>query len=182
MKNALIVIIDPQNDFTHANGQYAKRHSGITFIKRALEKIDVLIKSIEGITKAVIYSDYDINQFEANLSICIPGTFGHKLNLEIKNIDYSFIKKEYSIFSSKEFIDFLWQYKIDTIYISGFLTEYCIRSSIFDAAAQNYSIIVLEDCIGTGDDVQHRNTDFLIDLQKSGIKLTSSEELIKILS
>lgn len=174
----ILVIIDPQNDFTHDKGIYSKRHNGITQIKSALRNINSTIKNISGIPKVVVYSDYEENQFEDNLSICIPGTFGHKINLDLSYVDFIFKKNIHSVFSSLEFINFLETSKINTIYFCGFLAEYCIQSSILDSTARDLKLIIVEDCIGTGDDVQERKINLLNNMKNQGISIFSSKDLI----
>jgi hypothetical protein len=47
MPNHCILIIDPQKDFIHVDGIYAKRHAGITQMLQAKTKINELLQAVE---------------------------------------------------------------------------------------------------------------------------------------
>lgn len=178
MENNCIVIIDPQKDFTHAGGNYAKRHPGILQITNAKQNIHELLQSIDQSLFLIITSNYSDNQFGENLSMCVSGTEGHQIDI---NIDDSYIiisKSGHSCFSSKAFISFLQKHKITHLILCGFLAEYCVKATTIDALSFGYNVSLLTDCIGTGDDVQHRKQQMLEELSSKGAKLIDHQELI----
>ncbi len=155
VSNKAILIIDPQKDFTSETGAYAKRHSGILQILKAKKNIQNLIDTTST-PVIIIYSNYIENQFENNLSICIPNTEGHQIDLELKKNFYLFSKTEHDAFSSEEFKKFLIEKKISSVFIGGFLAEYCVKQTAISAINFGLKVSLIEDCIGTGDDVQFR--------------------------
>jgi nicotinamidase/pyrazinamidase len=88
--------------------------------------------------------------------MCIPNTVGHELDIKKNDNCVYFSKTELSAFSSLEFKDYLQNNKITKLYISGFLAEYCVRMTAIDAIKNNFEVVFLKDCIGTGDDVQYQ--------------------------
>jgi nicotinamidase/pyrazinamidase len=171
MHNELVVIIDPQKDFTSIDGDYAKRHAGITQILASKERINKLINTIDKNRCVVIFSDYREDQFEKGLAICIPGTNGHQIDIELDNSHLLIAKSNHSCFSSEAFVMHLKNNKISKLSICGFLAEYCVKQTAIDALKLGYSLSLIEDCIGTGDDVQFRKDEMLAELINMGAQI-----------
>jgi nicotinamidase/pyrazinamidase len=168
------IIIDPQADFISVDGNYAKRHPGMIQIMDAKEKINewLHLRQVQNIL--VVVSDYSDNQFEENLSLCIPGTKGHKIDISVNESCILFTKRQHSAFSSFEFTAYLKSNNISKLLLCGFLAEYCVHATAIDALKRGYDVCLLEDCIGTGDDVQHKKTAMLEELERCGATITDS--------
>ncbi|MDQ3278056.1 MAG: cysteine hydrolase, partial [Bacteroidota bacterium] len=124
----------------------------------------------------IVKSDYRPHQFGEGLFLCIPGTFGHHLDKDL-NLDEEmtfFVKAEHSAFSSAPFLEYLEKTGIDTLVLCGFLAEYCVQQTAMDAIASGYTVFLLDDCIGTGDDVQHRKQQMMENLKQKGAQVTNS--------
>ena len=89
-------------------------------------------------------------------------------------------KNEHSCLTSKGFNDALIRMNIDTILICGFLAEYCVKQTALDALKLGYDIIMVEDCIGTGDDVQHRSEQLFEEIKGLGGKVLTVHECLKL--
>jgi nicotinamidase-related amidase len=63
----LLVVIDPQNDFTHKDGHYATRH-GIRQIASVKSKINLLTDAKQ-YDKVMVRADYQPGQFIPSLPI-----------------------------------------------------------------------------------------------------------------
>jgi nicotinamidase-related amidase len=178
MAASIFIIIDPQNDFTSLNGDYAKRHSGITQIVAAKENINRLLDKWDKENFIIIKSDYQPHQFGEGLVMCIPGTTGHNLD-EHLNLDDGnmtcIVKTDHSAFSSPAFRQYLKSREIDTLLVCGFLAEYCVKQTALDALELGYKVHLLDDCIGTGDDVQPRKQQMLQELQQKGAEVINSD-------
>ena len=180
MAQQLLVLIDPQNDFTHAESDYARRHKGVSWIAEAKSCINRLLQHFGKDQWVILRSDYRPGQFEAGLSIGIPGSFGHQIDADLPLDDSWTIlaKTEHSCFSSEAFKDLLQARKADTLLLCGFLAEYCVKKTAADALRLGLRVILVEDCIGTGDDVQHRKDQVLAELMEMGATVVRSGELI----
>jgi len=179
MSKQVIIIIDPQNDFTSPEGNYAKRHSRITQIEAAKENINKLLKPRSKTIFVVIKSDYRPDQFGEGLSMCIPGTFGHSIDedFELDKDTMLITKAEHSAFSSEQFTEYIRSKEIRTLVLCGFLAEYCVKQTALDAIESGYKVTLLEDCIGTGDDVQFRKHQMMQELKEKGADITHSDSL-----
>lgn len=176
MEKRLLIVIDPQNDFTSLQGNYAQRHTGIGEIEAAKYRINKLVQLIGPENTAVVSSDYRPGQFIPGLNICIPGTIGHALDADLAVDDAMnfFTKTDHSCFSSPAFTQYLETNKINTLLLTGFLAEYCVKQTALDALAKSFKVIIIEDGIATGDDVLHRKNDTIEELiKKGGITINS---------
>ncbi|WP_316778898.1 isochorismatase family cysteine hydrolase [Pedobacter antarcticus] len=176
----ILLIIDPQNDFTHINGHYATRH-GIKQISEAKSKINLLAALAE-IDTVIVRADYKPDQFEDGVSMAIPGTFGHEIDAEIVIPKNTIVltKREHSCFSSNDFQNLLAELEIDTLLICGFLAEHCIKQTALDALNKGYRVILVKDCIGTGDDVQHRIRTVFAELAQQGCTVLNAADFLKV--
>lgn len=174
MRKACIVVIDPQKDFISEAGNYASRHAGITQMLAAKERINSLVYADEKSHVVVVTSDYQEDQFGIGLSICIPGTEGHKTDIETDPA-YTFLSKtQHSCFSSTDFIKHLKSNDITRLILCGFLAEYCVMQTALDALRHGYEVVLIKDSIGTGDDVQYRKEQMLISLKEQGATVQNS--------
>jgi nicotinamidase-related amidase len=181
MTNECIVIIDPQKDFTSIHGSYAQRHVGIGQILDAKANINKLLTQLDKNRFVIVNSDYSINQFGDGLSICIPDTEGHKIDINVDDT-FTFISKgEHSCFSSIKFVNYLHDNNISKLVLCGFLAEYCVMSTAIVALKNNYNVSLLDDCIGTGDDVQDRKEKSLHELKKLGAAIIKREDYLNSL-
>lgn len=171
MTNELLVIIDPQNDFINRSGFYAKKHSGIDQILKARQNINNLLRLHDKDKVVIVYSNYKKDQFEEGLSICIPGTIGHKLDIEVDNAFTLIEKNNHSCFSSEAFKEYLEKKNVKKIIVCGFLAEYCVQQTAIEGLINGYQISLLRECIGTGDDVQNRKEQMLLELADRGAEI-----------
>ncbi len=162
----LIVIIDPQKDFTDIEGAYAKNHR-IHQIQEIKERINKLTKQFDSNKFVIIYSNYLKDQFGAGISMCIEGTKGHEIDIDFGDLKL-ISKTQHSSFSSEEFKLFLKDNQIRKLLLCGFLAEYCIQQTAIDALEAGYEVALLNEFIATGDDVQYRKQEMLADLEKRG--------------
>lgn len=180
MEGKLLVIIDPQNDFTSDLGFYAKRHP-ITAIKNTISKINKLTEKLDPSDILIIQSNYKPSQFEPGIDMCIPNTYGCQINQDLK-INPSIkhiIKTDHSVFSSTEFKTDIKEKAIHTLTLTGFLAEYCVKQTAIDAIQNQLNIELVEDCISTGDDVQKRKKDTLEELKAKGATIMNSNDIIE---
>ena len=182
MEKKLLVVIDPQNDFTSLDGHYAHKHLEINQIIETKNKINSLVKLFGHDQVVIVSSNYKPDQFEKGLSICIPTTFGHKIDSDFQfdSAMRYFTKIQHSCFSSNEFKEYLKLKQIDNLFLSGFLSEYCVRQTALDALELGYKVYLIEDCIATGDDVQIRKKRTINELEIKGVIVLNSSYFGKV--
>ena len=169
----LLVIIDPQKDFTDSKGAYAKNHS-INQIQEVKARIKKLTKQFDLNKFVIIYSNYQKDQFGDGISMCIEGTKGHEIDLDFNNSYKLISKTQHSSFSSEEFKTFLKSNQIQKLLLCGFLAEYCIKQTAIDALEAGYEVALLKEFTATGDDVQYRKEEMLADLENKGATINNN--------
>lgn len=169
----LIVIIDPQKDFTDIKGAYAKNHP-INQIQEVKARINKLTKQLDQNRFVIIYSNYQKDQFGTGISMCIENTKGHEIDLDL-DLSFQLISKtQHSSFSSQDFKNYLKNNPIQKLLLCGFLAEYCIKETAINALEAGYEVVLLKELIATGDDVQYRKEEMLTDLENKGATINNN--------
>jgi nicotinamidase/pyrazinamidase len=169
----LIVIIDPQKDFTDIKGAYAKNHP-ISQIQEVKARINKLTKQLDQNRFVIIYSNYQKDQFGTGISMCIENTKGHEIDLDLDASFQLISKTQHSSFSSQDFKNYLRNNPIQKLLLCGFLAEYCIKQTAINALEAGYKVILLKELIATGDDVQYRKEKMLTDLENKGATINNN--------
>ena len=99
---------------------------------------------------------------------------GHKIEIGVDNTFTLISKNNHSCFSSEEFKIYLETNSVDRIILCGFLAEYCVKQTAIDGLKNGYQISLLRECIGTGDDVQNRKEQMLIELAEKGAEILNN--------
>ena len=165
-----LIVIDPQMEFVSTEGAYANRGHGTSDIRGCLGRINEYLSRSE-LHRILIYSDYTPGQFEPGLNLCIPGSSGHKVALSLDNFDTVLAKTDHDAVESSDLRQALSEIQPERIQICGFLLEYCVRKTAISLRKDGWPVAILEDLISTGDDVLHRKSEFLREMEALGASL-----------
>ena len=93
--------------------------------------------------------DEDDREFLAWQKHAIDGTEGAEVidALDKRDGDTVIKKKRYSAFYNTNLEEVLKEKGIDTLVLTGVLTDICVMHTAADAAMRNYKVIVPEDCV-----------------------------------
>jgi len=108
------------------------------------------------------------------------GSWGAEIVDELKpeKDDFRVLKRKYSAFQGTDLEMLLHKLKIDTLILTGVVTDICIQHTAADAFYRGYQIIVPKDCVEAVDQpTQDAAIRFLI--KAYGSKITTTRELIK---
>ena len=157
-----LVVIDPQNDFLHADGWYAKSGVDVSHMQRSIEPTRQLVEACHAADVPVIWTrpgarDHrDAGTFlhlrpflrEGGLRI---GTWGYEIldGLGVEERDWIVEKQRLSAFFQTNLEIILRGLNIDTVLICGVLTNQCVAATSKDANFRDFKPIVVEDCTGT---------------------------------
>lgn len=80
---------------------------------------------------------------------CIEGTWGAQVidELDRKDGDLNVIKRRYSGFFNTDLDLSLKDMDVDTVIVTGVVTNICVRSTVHDAFFHGYRVLVPEDCV-----------------------------------
>lgn len=180
-KSAL-VIIDMLYDFAHPDGAvfYPKNQEILPYICEILEycrKKEMLIIFAQHYHRKNLYDKELTTGRRIN---CIEGSGGEELMPELQynpQKEYIVKKRRYSAFVGTDLDTILKEHDVYNVIVCGTKTNCCIRATVEDAYHLEYLPIVIEDCVGTNDEVI--NDVHLSDIEKYLGKVITKEEFIQ---
>jgi nicotinamidase-related amidase len=177
MKTAVLVI-DMINDFM----------TGVFKSKRAAKIVPNIKKLAARARKKgipVIYAtDAHLLNVDREFEVWGPhaskGSWGAEIIEELKPKagDFRVYKRKYSAFQGTDLDMLLRELKVDTLILTGMVTDICIQHTAADAFFKGYKIIVPQDCVEAEDEsTQKTAIEFLI--KAYGADITASKDLMK---
>ena len=115
--------------------------------------------------------------------MCQVGTWGAELWEEFaelwpKQREYVVIKHRFSAFAGTDLDMVLRSRRIDSVVLTGVVTNFCIESTARDAVSLNYKVIVLADCTAAKNRELH---EFSLDIiAQSFGTVTTSGKVVKV--
>jgi nicotinamidase-related amidase len=173
-----VIVIDMINDFV----------TGIFKSDRAV-KIIPNIKSLLDCARKkkalVVYvTDAHLPQMDPEFDVwgrhAEAGSWGAEVIDELKpgKGDFRVLKRKYSAFQDTDLDQLLRELKIDTVVLTGVVTDICIQHTAADAFFRGYKIIIPKDCVEAADAATQEEA--LRFIRKAyGPEITTSKELLK---
>ncbi len=176
-----IVVIDIINDFVTG-----------TFKNERAEKIIPVVRQLlnfacENKIPVVYINDAHLPNVDVEFDVwpqhALAGTWGAQVvdELEPKKGDFVLEKRRYSAFQGTGLDQLLRKLEVDTLILTGVVTDICIQHTAADAFFKGYKIIVPEDCVEA---INARRQKAALDYLKRvyGCKITRADEIMRKLS
>jgi len=177
-----LLIVDVQNDFCPGGALAAPEGDRVVpVINRLMDAFPLIVASKDWHPKVTVH-------FDTWPKHCIQGTKGAELHPDLAQgrIGQIVLKgtrdrdEGYSAFESTN-IDlerFLKDRGVDSLYISGIATEYCVKESALDAVRKGFSTYVIKDAVEgvrlhAGDSERAFQ-----EMEAAGVKVISSTEVL----
>jgi nicotinamidase-related amidase len=157
-----LLLIDYQNDFLHEDGWYAASGIDISHLRRVIEPTRQLIDAARGEDVPLVWTRHgsrderDAGTFfqlrpflrEGGLR---QGTWGYEIYDDLRPAaeDWIVEKVRLSAFFNTNLEVVLSGLGIETLLITGVLTNQCIAATSKDASFRDMKPIVVEECTGT---------------------------------
>jgi nicotinamidase-related amidase len=108
------------------------------------------------------------------------GSWGAEIigELKPKKGDFRVFKRKYSAFQGTDLDQMLRDLKVDTVILTGVMTDICIQHTAADAFFRGYKIIVPKDCVEAVDSATHEAAIKFI-RKAYGPEITTSKELLR---
>jgi len=158
----VLVIIDAQNDFLHADGWYAQKGIDIAHMRRTIEPTRQLLTDVRAKNIPVVWTRHgsrgteDGGPFMQLRPFLKEGglrqdTWGYEILDELGAIeaDWYVEKSRLSAFFNTNLEGVLRALNADTVLFAGILTNQCVAATSKDAMYRYFRPIVIEDCTGT---------------------------------
>lgn len=157
-----VVVIDPQNDFLHTEGWYAKTGVDISHMRRSIEPTKQLVKAARAKGIPIIWTRHGFRD-ERDAGVLFKlrpffkegglrtGTWGWELLAELKPEpdDWIVEKTRLSAFFNTNLEGILRNIGAETVLFAGVLTNQCVAASSKDASFRDFMPIVVEEATGT---------------------------------
>lgn len=159
MNKTALIIVDMVYDFSNPQGRVF--YPGNEAI---IPNIQQLIKKARANNCLIIFMQHRYRQgkYDKNLSTmrpcCIEGSGGEHIDerLDVRDEDYVVPKRRYSGFFGTDLSLILKEHRIENTIIVGTKTNNCINATALDAHYRDYNVIVVEECVGTNDEITNR--------------------------
>jgi len=158
----VLVVIDPQNDFLHADGWYAQQGIDIAHMQRIIEPTRQLLEDVRAKNIPVVWTRHgsrgaeDAGPFMQLRPFLKEGglrqdSWGYEIYEELgpRAADWYVEKSRLSAFYNTNLEGVLRTLNADTVLFAGVLTNQCVAASSKDAMYCDFRPIVIEDCTGT---------------------------------
>ncbi len=192
-KKLALLVIDVQNDFCHSEGSFAKRKAKLSHVQKVVPRISSFIESFRELSLPVIFirtihSDWTnspswlrrMGGMAEKFPVCLPNTWGAEFfKVKPKGNEYIVTKHRYSAFVGTDLNLILRSKGIETLLLTGVVTNICVETTARDGFNLDYNIILVEDCCGAYLMAEHRST--LNNISKYFGIVSDSNSIIKIL-
>jgi nicotinamidase-related amidase len=187
MKKPALFIIDMQNDFVREGAPLKVNDAGLIIVK-IQAVLDVFRRNrlpVFHVLRIHRQDGSDVEIFRKDLfrkmPFAVEGTKGAGVvsELEPRENEYLIRKTRMSAFMHTDLDLVLRNLGVDTIFVTGIQTPNCIRTTVFDACALNYQVILVEDAVAAkNNDIHRANCN---DMEAIGVGISRSCEVEGIL-
>lgn len=156
------VVIDDQNDFLHPDGWYATHGIDISHMQRVIEPTKQLNAACRAAGVPIIWTRHGTRGMQDGGPFLIKRVFLHEgglrtdtwgwellEELEPQPEDWLVNKSRLSAFFNTNLDGVLRSLKVETLIISGVLTNQCVGATTKDAMFRDYLPVVVEEAVGT---------------------------------
>ncbi len=157
-----LILIDPQNDFLHPDGWYAQSDVDISHMRRVIEPAKMLLDAARAQDVPIIWTRHGFrNEHDAGAFFKLrpflrkgglrQGTWGYEIYqpLGAREDDWYVEKNRLSAFFNTNLELILRGLNVETLLITGVLTNQCVSATSKDASYRDFQPIMVEECIGT---------------------------------
>jgi len=145
---AALLVIDMLNDFVKEGGALRVERA-----ERIIPKLRELLNWARERGLPVIYAcDAHLKDVDAELALwgdhAIKGTWGAQVVEELRpqEGDYVVKKRRYSAFFATDLDLLLRELGVDTLILTGIVTNVCVQHTAADAYFRGYKLIIVSDC------------------------------------
>jgi nicotinamidase/pyrazinamidase len=191
LENSALLLVDIQNDFC-PGGALPVRDGD-----RIIEPVNRLMRRFDVILESRDWHPADHCSFRAQGGPwpvhCVPGSRGAELHpgLDQSRITHHLRKADtrendsYSEFAAhdeqgRSLDGLLKTHHVQTLYVVGLATDYCVRATVLDGLSRGYTVRVVTDAIGAVNVHPGDGDRALAEMVSRGARLTTSGEVLRM--
>jgi ureidoacrylate peracid hydrolase len=195
LSRCLVVVIDVQNDFCSVGGALYEQGCDIENIDRMLPTLALFLEKTRQLGGKILFTrhQYQLEQFTpfvqtrerllfGGQGFPIPGTWGEAFCSPVtpEQGDIVIDKHHYSAFSNPQLEQVLTEHGIQTLVLTGVLTNVCVETTAREADRKDLYTIVVDDCVASDSPELHRAA--LANIRDYFGWVTSSRDLLALWS
>ncbi len=182
MKQAALLIIDMQNDFV-LDGAPLRVAQARTIVPKIYEVLTEFRKKRSPVFHILRVhrrdgSDVEITRQELfrKHPFAVEGTHGAAVIEELTPLpgEYIIPKIRMSAFIGTELDLMLRNIGVEELVVTGIQTPNCIRTTVFDAIAYNYPVILIKDAVAAQSEDIHENN--VRDMENIGVRIMKAHD------
>lgn len=171
LNSTALVVIDIQNDMCHQNGFYGRTGRNLQYMQAIIPKVRNLIDGARnaGVKIIFIKSYFDEKYMNSTMKIrkmelgrtedlLIEGDWGSELIIMPEKGDLTIIKNAYSAFIGTTLEQRLRQEGVESIVVTGVLTNVCCESTIRHGFMLGFNTVLIEDCCASDNLEAHKSS------------------------
>lgn len=159
-----LIVVDMQNHFCHPDGQMAQRGEDIGANLRAVTRLTELLPVLRAALARTIYLRQVVTaervaktrrrlargEDGGGQSSCAPGNWGFEIVDELRPATGDIVvdKPRYSGFVATVLEEILEEARITTLVVTGTAANVCVDTTVRDADARDFRVVVAEDLVG----------------------------------
>lgn len=171
-KKSAVLVVDMQNDFCHPEGAFGKRGLNLQPAQEMVPGLARFIDAARSLDVAIVHIRSFMDekflppsvrarnrQLGRNESICPEGGWGSEF-YEVKPAQHEMVvtKHVYSAFIGTDLQERLLAKGIESIMVTGVLTNVCCESTLRDGFMLGFYTFLVEDCCASINQEAHRAT------------------------
>ena len=169
----VVLVVDVQNDFCHADGALARLGADTTAIQEMVPRLMLLVDAARGAGATIVWlqllnTEYTTSEVAheqrrrtrpGTEMICQVGSWGGELyRVEPAPGEPLVAKHRYSGFVDTELDLILRSRGIKTLVVTGVATNVCVESTARDAYMRDYYVVLVDDCTAAYSPAKHAAT------------------------
>jgi nicotinamidase-related amidase len=187
MRKPALLIIDMQNDFVREGAPLKVGDAGL-IIGNIQSVLDLFRRNrlpVFHVLRVHRRDGSDVEVFRKDLFRTMPfaveGTKGAGIisELEPREGEYIIRKTRMSAFMYTDLDLVLRTLGVDRVFVTGIQTPNCIRTTVFDACALNYGVVLVEDAVAAKNHDIHRAN--CSDMEAIGVGIARSGEIERMI-
>jgi len=179
-KRTAVLVVDMLNEFLEPGGKMVLAGGEVLYapIQRLLDTARSVQASVFWLNQTLRLSD---SLFKKRIVHCIAGTWGAQIVDALTQApdDISVPKRRYSGFFQTDLDLHLRERAIETVIVTGVVTNICVRSTIHDAFFLGYEVIVPVECVAATSPAQQESS--LYDVETHYGAVTNLDKILPLL-
>jgi ureidoacrylate peracid hydrolase len=191
LKHGMLVVVDMQNDFCHAEGAACKRGRDMAFVQNMIPRLICLVQKAREHAFPICFVKTSGNRWtnspvwtefkNPELLACAEGSWGAEFHvgLEPRPGDMVITKHRYSAFIATDLDMLLRARGVKSLLITGVGTGMCVFHTLTVGFMLDYYITLVEDCCATTYGPEAHNEAVAL-VRKHYERIASSADLMSI--